>query len=801
MLRPLFPRTRADYARNTTSIKTSARVLNERQGLTVCLPAPPPPPPGGGGGGGGEGGGAGSNGGSPGGGNGGSPCGGHAPPPSPCGGGEGGGAGSNGGGYGGHGGGRDAANWRRMVDVHHEVAEAVGLEIGGFGLEREDTLRDFRETEQASSSSDSSLDDAQNGGFLDVASHHSSTLSESSSETKLGVPWRIRRCAYGTKTVHETVCATSCDCDQCKSDSCDSEAECCPGYKPYKGKKTNCVPKCDASRHPCSNKGKCIEVDTIKGHRCECKTGYGGEKCEHLVADNCASDPCKNGGTCIDLATRYICRCEKNYSGQNCETRVEVAVNCEDSNPCLNGGNCTQIYPGAPRKCDCPNSYQGRICEQDVNECSEDPGRCGAHGYCQNIVGSYKEETVCDRGNMCLHPNATCMDIGGGDFECSDCPDGYGGKRCDILKELSTDSCNPNPCARGGTCIREKQGSFRCRFVIKAKSSMLLIVVNISFHFSIFFSCARGWRGPLCDERDPSLCLSLACVHGSCIVDDDLTTGKSTAKCICDPGYKGDACTIKISLCDENPCKNAGITPCQQIGGDNYFCTCTGNFTGKNCDIPHNSTMTDCDAEPCQNGGNCTVINNRSDFKCECPTGYDGRLCSHPILDCASQPCQHGLCVDKLAGYTCECYKGYTGMRCEKWEVYNKILKKDGKNDTSDINSKSLTSLSAPPCVHGTLLYDIHEKPFCRCVQHGNFMASGASCDILKPLCEDNHCLNCGKCRVFNDSISCDCPLLTNGSRCEVIADDVEVEGGCPRRKEKTDGGTVENNAKFASLD
>lgn len=35
------------------------------------------------------------------------------------------------------------------------------------------------------------------------------------------------------------------------------------------------------------------------------------------------------------------------------------------------------------------------------------------------------------------------------------------------------------------------------------------------------------------------------------------------------------------------------------------------------------------------------------------------------INDCSSNPCQHGICYDKVNSYTCSCLVGFTGTNCE----------------------------------------------------------------------------------------------------------------------------------------
>lgn len=68
----------------------------------------------------------------------------------------------------------------------------------------------------------------------------------------------------------------------------------------------------------------------------------------------------------------------------------------------------------------------------------------------------------------------------------------------------------------------------------------------------------------------------------------------------------------------------------------------------------------DCAEKPCLLGANCSDL--VADFKCDCPTGFSGKRCQEKIDLCASNPCKHGVCVDKFFSHQCICEPGWTGM-------------------------------------------------------------------------------------------------------------------------------------------
>ena len=61
------------------------------------------------------------------------------------------------------------------------------------------------------------------------------------------------------------------------------------------------------------------------------------------------------------------------------------------------------------------------------------------------------------------------------------------------------------------------------------------------------------------------------------------------------------------------------------------------------------------------------------------------------IDECASNPCQHGSCHDKISTYICECNDGYSGINCDKGMKYLTGCFEDcsqrGKEDRNIMNT------------------------------------------------------------------------------------------------------------------
>ena len=55
-------------------------------------------------------------------------------------------------------------------------------------------------------------------------------------------------------------------------------------------------------------------------------------------------------------------------------------------------------------------------------------------------------------------------------------------------------------------------------------------------------------------------------------------------------------------------------------------CSCSVGYTGLQCDT---AIVTECDVDPCQNGGNCS--NLAGSIICSCPMGFGGSSCATVI--------------------------------------------------------------------------------------------------------------------------------------------------------------------------
>ncbi|XP_022108316.1 fibropellin-1-like [Acanthaster planci] len=274
----------------------------------------------------------------------------------------------------------------------------------------------------------------------------------------------------------------------------------------------------ECTSNPCLHNGTCI--DLIGKYQCTCEEGYEGTDCEQET-DECLSFPCKNNATCEDELAGYHCHCSAGFEGDACENDMDECasfpchanetcvddingfwcqrMNLCDSDPCLNNATCVNDYPGFI--CECTAGYDGKTCDDDINECASSP---------------------CLRG--------TCVDRLNG-FSCL-CPPGYSGYTC----KSETDECNSSPCVNG----------------------LCWDLIN-----SYVCNCTAGFKGVLCEDETDE-CSSSPCTYGTCVDDlnayrcecDEFHTGRNCDAAIDDPcaltPCKNGKCETIDSAIDNN---------------------------------------------------------------------------------------------------------------------------------------------------------------------------------------------------------------------------------------------------------
>jgi len=135
---------------------------------------------------------------------------------------------------------------------------------------------------------------------------------------------------------------------------------------------------------------------------------------------------------------------------------------------CVHGSTCTNTNGGFI--CTCSVGYTGNTCGSDINECL-DLNVCENSGTCINLngtftcqcstgfTGSHCEITIDFCANVtCSH--GRCKSLAGG-FVCS-CAQGWNGTNCNI--DIDECDAHVSPCFHGATCING-EGEYTITFV------------------------------------------------------------------------------------------------------------------------------------------------------------------------------------------------------------------------------------------------------------------------------------------------------------------------------------------------
>ncbi|XP_043439555.1 growth arrest-specific protein 6 isoform X1 [Prionailurus bengalensis] len=147
--------------------------------------------------------------------------------------------------------------------------------------------------------------------------------------------------------------------------------------------------------------------------------------CVQNLPDQCSPNPCNKEGTqvCQDLMGNFYCQCRAGWGGRLCDRDVNE---CSQQN-----GGCNQICLNKPGSfhCACYSGYaltvDSRTC-QDVDECAD--GRACGEAHCSNLPGSYA--CLCDEGYAFSPQEKTCQDVdecaeGRCEQACVNSPGGY----------------------------------------------------------------------------------------------------------------------------------------------------------------------------------------------------------------------------------------------------------------------------------------------------------------------------------------------------------------------------------------
>ena len=135
-------------------------------------------------------------------------------------------------------------------------------------------------------------------------------------------------------------------------------------------------------------------------------------------------------------------------------------------------------------------------------------------------------------------------------------------------------------------------------------------------------ACASWWKacrqGRTFIVEHYSILICFTLVRLTCLLQDGIVNGYEYT-CSCVAGYTGKRCGVDIDECATAPCESTNCSVCDpihvvmitryllHIGSNQWLhCSCDNGWiqwSGENCDV----NIDDCNPNPCQHGGHCTV--------------------------------------------------------------------------------------------------------------------------------------------------------------------------------------------------
>ncbi|KAK3579903.1 hypothetical protein CHS0354_031421 [Potamilus streckersoni] len=511
---------------------------------------------------------------------------------------------------------------------------------------------------------------------------------------------------------------------------------------------------------------------------CFCAKGFQlsneGTKC--LDIDECVSSPCSQ--SCSNFDGGFSCHC---FQGYDLEKDKRTCVECKYpkyGNYCQETCNCgTHGVRCDPVKgCKCESGWEGNNCQQDIDECTQDPNICvDPYSLCENLSGTYTCQCVY---GFKKNETGRCQDID----ECSDpyfnkcsqlCINTLGGFTCGCEKGYQLDQKDQYKCVDVDEC---KIGTSGCEQICE----------NVPGQFNCY--CYYGYKlktdRKTC-EKEADVCAKIGSINCShiCLVEN----GKPA--CLCKEGYFLD--TDRNTCKDINECETN--TSCSQprncfnINGS-FSCYCDDGYRLENDGV----TCRECDkfhyGKNCNNTCNCEIGAVRCDKLkgCICKPGWYGPSCATDVNECLLNnslcPGKHQKCINTAGSYTCGCENGYIRKSNLSLDCTDLDECEDSMLNTCDQNCNNTDGFYACTCNEGFKMQerrcvDVNEcerpnacQHICdnlqgsyRCLCHTGFKVDVDNTTNCKPITEcpksqTELCLDKGaQCAISRGQAVCQC--------------------------------------------
>ncbi|EDV26974.1 uncharacterized protein TRIADDRAFT_54448 [Trichoplax adhaerens] len=485
--------------------------------------------------------------------------------------------------------------------------------------------------------------------------------------------------------------------------------------------------------NPCSQNANCTNAPGL--YSCQCKIGYtgNGKICSDIDECLTGSNMCSSNASCMNNNGSYSCMCKPGFigNGYTCQDVNECSTmfncNTKEINNCTSGLRRCSVNAACSNSigsytCGCNSGYSGDgfTC-QDIDECNATSlNMCVNNSQCINTNGSYQckcnagyfgnarincsDVDECSSNQYNCHSNALCTNIPGS-FTCH-CKPGYYGNGVTCAAVVTCDG--NNNCTNRATCmIFENKYYCSCKLGYYSNNTLPQIQLQSDSHRQqgkVFFGSLKI-GGTFTSDLNNSNSAIFQTLKQQ--ITSVLTLALESSSVTKDGFERVEVTGFKAGsiIAEYYPIfkQNSNINP-NQIAS----IISTGSVTIQGQPI-QNVTVTDFNEcawstdNICNSNQNC--INLPGTYNCQCKVGFTGSSCVD-INEClAAESCGiNAVCRNTLGSYTCTCLIGYQG------------------------------------------------NPY-----------SNPGCSIE---CNDDFCLNGGKCIYQNNTRTCNCTDAYTGIRC-----------------------------------